>query len=540
MTDQSSALLDVKDLSVRFRRDDHVVQAVDGLSFQVERGEMLALVGESGSGKSVTARAIMRLLPRTATLGQESRIAFGDTRIEAAGEKQMLGIRGKHIAMIFQEPMSSLDPIYRIGGQIVEGIMRHQRLTRTQAMAQALGLLKEVQIPDPEARLQQYPHQLSGGQRQRVMIAIAIANNPQLLIADEPTTALDVTVQAEILRLIRQLQRSHNMGVLMITHDLTVVKSVSDSVCVMRLGRLRESNRTAALFADPKDGYTRTLLGAEPKGRPRPVPDGRPTVLDVTDARLDYTLSWGGFFSRRHRTLAALDGITITLKKGETLGVVGESGSGKSTLGKMILRLLDVKGSGTVVWCGQHLERKTREEMRPLRPKLQVVFQDPFSSMNPRLCVRQIIEEGLIVNGIGTSGRDREERVRQALTDVGLDPNVLDRFPHEFSGGQRQRIAIARAVVLRPEFIVLDEPTSALDLSVQAQVIDLLRSLQERYDLTYLFISHDLKVVRALCHSVVVMHRGRIVESGPTETILDHPAEDYTRRLVRAAFDVAA
>lgn len=536
-----TALLQVEDLSVRFRRDEHVVQAVDGLSFAVERGEMLAIVGESGSGKSVTARAVMRLLPRTATLGADSRISFAGTRIERAPEGQMLGIRGKHIAMIFQEPMSSLDPIYRIGDQICEGIVRHQKITKKQAKAEALSRLKEVQIPDPEARLQQYPHQLSGGQRQRVMIAIAIANNPELLIADEPTTALDVTVQAEILRLIRELQRSHNMGVIMITHDLTVVKQVSDNVCVMRLGKLRESARTTALFADPQDGYTRTLLASEPKGRPRPIPSERPVVLDVADARLDYVLSVGGMFSRsKGRTLAALDGVSIQLRKGETLGVVGESGSGKSTLGKMILRLLEVRSRGRIVWCGEHLETKTREEMRPLRPKLQIVFQDPFSSMNPRLSVRQIIEEGLIVNGIGTSARDREDRVRQSLTDVGLDPDVLNRFPHEFSGGQRQRIAIARAVVLRPDFIVLDEPTSALDLSVQAQVIDLLRSLQERYDLTYLFISHDLKVVRALCHNVVVMKQGRIVESGPTDTIMDHPTQDYTRRLVKAAFEVAA
>ncbi len=537
----SPRLLEVENLSVLFRRDEHAVQAVDGLSFAVERGEMLAIVGESGSGKSVTARAIMRLLPRTATLGAESRIAFAGTRIEAAGERQMLGIRGRHIAMIFQEPMSSLDPIYRIGDQICEGIIRHQRLTKRQAMTQALSRLKEVQIPDPEARLQQYPAQLSGGQRQRVMIAIAIANDPELLIADEPTTALDVTVQAEILKLIRQLQRSHDMGVIMITHDLTVVKRVSDSVCVMRLGKLREANRTAALFASPQDPYTRTLIASEPKGRPRPVPAGRPVVLDVDDARLNYVLSPGGLFSRRKgRSLAALDGISLKLRRGETLGVVGESGSGKTTLGKMILRLLDVQGSGRILWCGEHLEGRTREEMRPLRPKLQIVFQDPFSSMNPRLSVRQIIEEGLVVNAIGASARDREGRVRQALADVGLDPDVLNRFPHEFSGGQRQRIAIARAVVLKPDFIVLDEPTSALDLSVQAQVIDLLRSLQERYDLTYLFISHDLKVVRALCHSVVVMNRGRIVESGPTDAIMDHPAQDYTKRLVRAALDVAA
>ena len=537
----SPRLLDVENLSVRFRRDEHVVQAVDGLSFTVERGEMLAIVGESGSGKSVTARAIMRLLPRTATLGAGSRIAFAGTRIEAAGERQMLGIRGRHIAMIFQEPMSSLDPIYRIGDQICEGIIRHQRLTKKQAMAQALSRLKEVQIPDPEARLRQYPAQLSGGQRQRVMIAIAIANNPELLIADEPTTALDVTVQAEILKLIRQLQRSHDMGVIMITHDLTVVKRVSDSVCVMRLGKLREANRTAALFAAPQDSYTRTLIASEPRGRPRPVPAGRPVVLDVEDARLSYVLSPGGLFSRREgRSLAALDGVSLKLRRGETLGVVGESGSGKTTLGKMILRLLDVRSTGRIVWCGEHLEGRTRDEMRPLRPKLQIVFQDPFSSMNPRLSVRQIVEEGLVVNAIGASARDREGRVRQALADVGLDPDVLDRFPHEFSGGQRQRIAIARAVVLKPDFIVLDEPTSALDLSVQAQVIDLLRSLQERYDLTYLFISHDLKVVRALCHTVVVMNRGRIVESGPTDAILDHPTQDYTKRLVRAAFDVAA
>jgi peptide/nickel transport system ATP-binding protein len=451
----------------------------------------------------------------------------------------MLGVRGNRISMIFQEPMASLNPIYRVGNQITEMIMQHQRLTRKQALARALDLLKEVMIPEPEARLQQYPHQLSGGQRQRVMIAMAIANQPELLIADEPTSALDVTVQAEILKLIRQLQDNYHMAVMLITHDLTIVRKVSDHVAVMRLGRLVEANSTKSLFAAPNHPYTQKLLASEPAGEPKPLEPGAPTVLEIQDLRVSFGLSSGGFFKRKRSTLVAVDDVELSIRSGETLGVVGESGSGKSTLGKAILRLID-NDRGSIVWKGDRLDQKCKIEMRNYRTRMQVVFQDPFSSLNPRLSVRQVIEEGLIVNGIGGNGRERDKRVRRALSDVGLDPNSLNRFPHEFSGGQRQRIAIARALVLEPEFILLDEPTSALDLSVQSQVINLLRDLQARYGLTYLFISHDLKVVRALCHRVVVMKNGRVIETGETQRILSSPQQDYTRTLVKAALAVEA
>lgn len=535
MTGMDNPLLRVDKLAVRFDLAEHTVQAVHDSSFAVRRGETLAIVGESGSGKSVTARAIMRLLPPTATVGEETRISFEGEAIDSLGEKQMQQVRGAKIAMIFQEPMSSLNPIYSIGNQIAETLILHQGLTKKVARARALDLLREVHIPDPEARLDQYPHQLSGGQRQRVMIAIAIANNPDLLIADEPTTALDVTVQAEILALIRRLQVKHNMGVILITHDLTIVRQVSDRVAVMRLGHIVERNDTATLFAAPMHPYTQKLLASEPSGLPDPVTDGARTMCAVDKLRVEFTLRWGGMFSRKTRELVAVDDVSIALQEGESLGIVGESGSGKSTIGKSILRLLDPQ-SGTITYDGERIDSKTKAQMRPFRTRLQVVFQDPFSSLNPRLSVKNIIEEGLVVNGLGGNRAERDALVRQALGDVEIDPNVLNRFPHEFSGGQRQRIAIARALVLRPEFIVLDEPTSALDLSVQAQVVDLLRRLQRRYRLTYLFISHDLKVVRALCHRVVVLKDGKIVEQGTTADVLERPTTDYTRRLVQAAF----
>ena len=535
----SEHLLEVQNLSVSFYLDDAVVDAVRDVSFHVDRGEMLAIVGESGAGKSVTARTVMKLLPHTARIPPESRIIFGGERIDQFSERQMLAIRGNRISMIFQEPMSSLNPIYRIGTQIAETLIRHQGMTKKQAKARALDLLKEVRIPDPLARLEQYPHQLSGGQRQRVMIAIAIANNPELLIADEPTTALDVTVQAEILKLIRQLQESHRMAVILVTHNLTIVEKVSDTVAVMRLGQLVETNTTESLFRAPQNAYSKKLLASEPSGKPNPVVSQSAAVLETDKLRVEYQLRWGGMMSRQSRLLVAVDDVNLTVRSGETLGIVGESGSGKTTLGKAILRLIHSDG-GEIAWKGQRIDTLSKVEMRPFRTQLQVVFQDPFSSLNPRLSVRQIIEEGLIVNGLGGTARERDARVRSALVDVGLDPNTLNRFPHEFSGGQRQRIAIARALVLDPEFIVLDEPTSALDLSVQSQVIDLLRDLQCRHKLTYLFISHDLKVVRALCHRVIVMHNGKVVEQGLVDDVLTNPQTEYTARLVRAAFEVAA
>ncbi len=532
-------LLEVRNLSVRFKLADDDVDAVRDASFEIRPGETLGLVGESGSGKSVTARSIMQLLPANGRLINGAEIHYQSTRLDTLTDKQMQAIRGDRIAMIFQEPMSSLNPIYKVGTLIAETLILHQSMNRKQARARALELLKEVHIPDPEARLHQYPHQLSGGQRQRVMIAIAIANNPELLIADEPTTALDVTVQAEILKLIGSLQKRYGMAVLFITHDLTIVEQFCHRVCVMRLGEIVERGETAAIFEGPKHPYTQQLLASEPKGRPAPVAGGADTVIEAAAAQVVFGLTRGGWFGRNAKSLIAVNDVSLALKRGQTLGVVGESGSGKSTLGRAILRLQTMDG-GEIRFDGARIDQLRRSEMRVLRPKMQVVFQDPFASLNPRMSVKQIIEEGLIVNGLGGGASERDGLVREAMAEVDLDPNAINRFPHEFSGGQRQRIAIARAVVLRPEFILLDEPTSALDLSVQAQVIALLRDLQVRHNLSYIFISHDLKVVRAMCHDVIVMHNGKVVESGACEQVLETPTTDYTKRLIDAAFNVAA
>jgi peptide/nickel transport system ATP-binding protein len=453
-------------------------------------------------------------------------------------EPQMRRLRGNRIGMIFQEPMSSLNPVYTVGSQIAEVLRIHQRLSRAEARARAVALLAEVQLPDPEARVNQYPHQLSGGQRQRVMIAMALANRPDILIADEPTTALDVTVQAEILNLIAALKAKTGMAVILITHDLTVVRRFADHVYVMQHGQVREDGPTERVFADPQHPYTRRLLGSEPQGRADPAQVGAETVLAGRGVRVTYRLRRGGAFRGSTHDLQAVDGLSLSLRRGETLGLVGESGSGKTTFGQALLRLNTLR-EGEIDFLGHRLDGLDRRGMKPFRRRMQIVFQDPFSSLNPRMSVRQIIEEGLIVNGLGTGRADRERRVRAALTDAGLPDTILNRFPHEFSGGQRQRLAIARAIALEPEFILLDEPTSALDLSVQAQIIELLRKLQRDKGLSYLFISHDLKVVRALCHRVIVMQNGRIVEEGPVAHVLDNPATAYTRRLVSAAFDIA-
>ena len=526
------ALLSVEQLSVSFHLDRGVIHALRGVSFEVRPGETLGLVGESGSGKSVTARSIMRLLPATARMAPASRIVFKGARLEAAHEREMQALRGDRIGMIFQEPMSSLNPVYKIGTHIAETLRLHGGMDKRTAWERARELLEEVRIPDAAERLQQYPHQLSGGQRQRVMIAIAIANRPDLLIADEPTTALDVTVQAEILLLLRGLQERTGMAMLLISHDLGVVRRVCERVCVMRSGMLVESGPTPALFAAPAHSYTRQLIAAEPQGRPAPVPVDAPTLLDARQVAVTYRLG-------HKRVLRAVDRVTLSVRRGQTLGVVGESGSGKSTLGRALLRL-GALGGGTIAFGGQQIESFSRRQMRPLRPRMQVVFQDPFASLNPRLSVRQIIEEGLIVNGLAGNGIDRLARMRRVLTEVSLPESALQRFPHEFSGGQRQRIAIARALVLEPEFLLLDEPTSALDLSVQAQIVALLRGLQARHGLGYLFISHDLKVVRALCHDVIIMKDGEVVESGPCEQVMRTPAHAYTQRLMQAAFEVPA
>ncbi|WP_256753939.1 ABC transporter ATP-binding protein [Mesorhizobium sp. Mes31] len=535
---QGQPIIDARNIEVAFKVEHGVVEAVKDISFQLYRGETIAIVGESGSGKSVTARAVMGLLSRRATVSPRSSICYDGQNILNFLERERRKLRGNRISMIFQEPMSSLNPIYTVGSQIVEAIRVHRKIGRRQAQARALELLQHVQIPDPVARLRQYPHQLSGGQRQRVMIAMALANNPDVLIADEPTTALDVTVQAQILNLIRSLQKELRMAVILITHDLTVVRKFSDYVYVMQHGEMCEHNVTERLFADPRHPYTRRLLASEPRGRPQPLPEGCGTILEASGVRVCFMLRHGTFLKPDWRELVAVDDLDLSLRRHETLGLVGESGSGKTTFGQTLLRLIDAK-RGEIRFDGEPIHGLSRTEMRPLRSRMQIVFQDPFSSLNPRMTIGQIIEEGLIVNSIGATRRERVERVREALVSAGMPGDILSRFPHEFSGGQRQRIAIARAIALEPEFILLDEPTSALDLSVQAQIIDLLRKLQDERGLSYLFISHDLKVVRALCHRVIVMQNGKIVEQGLVDDVLSHPKTAYTERLVRAAFDVA-
>jgi len=535
---KESPIIDARNIGVNFKVEHGTVEAVKDISFQLYRGETIAIVGESGSGKSVTARTVMGLLSKRAVISPRSSVEYDGNNILKFSEKARRRLRGDRISMIFQEPMSSLNPIYTIGSQIVEAIRVHRKMSRKQANAKALELLKQVQIPDPEARLLQYPHQLSGGQRQRVMIAMALANDPDVLIADEPTTALDVTVQAQILNLIRNLQTELRMAVILITHDLTVVRKFSDYVYVMQHGEMREHNVTEQLFANPQHPYTKHLLGSEPRGQANPLPEGSDIILDARGVRVSFMLRHGGFFRPELRELVAVDSLDLTLRRHETLGLVGESGSGKTTFGQAILRLNDTD-NGEIYFDRQPIHGKSRAEMRPLRSRMQIVFQDPFSSLNPRMTIGQIIEEGLVVNKLGATKGERLDRVLEALIAAGMPGNILSRFPHEFSGGQRQRIAIARAIALEPEFILLDEPTSALDLSVQAQIIELLRKLQDERGLSYLFISHDLKVVRALCHRVIVMQHGKIMEEGPVNEVLSNPKTPYTERLVKAAFEVA-
>jgi len=535
---QDNAIIDARNIAVTFKVEHGMVEAVKDISFQLYRGETIAIVGESGSGKSVTARTVMGLLTKRATVAKSAVVRFNGDDILKFSSRQRRALRGNRISMIFQEPMSSLNPIYTIGSQIVEAIRVHSKLSKKQAEARALDLLRQVQIPEPEARLKQYPHQLSGGQRQRVMIAMALSNDPDVLIADEPTTALDVTVQAQILNLIRDLQKKRGMAVVLITHDLTIVKQFSDYVYVMQHGEMREHNTTEKLFAAPQHPYTKRLLASEPRGTAKPLPENSGVLLTASGVRVSFMMRYGGLFKPELKELIAVDSLGLTLRRHETLGLVGESGSGKTTFGQSLLRLNDPVG-GEVFFDGQRVDGRSRAEMRPLRSRMQIVFQDPFASLNPRMTIGQIIEEGLIINGLGKTKAERLDRVRDALEAAGMPGNILSRFPHEFSGGQRQRIAIARAVALEPEFILLDEPTSALDLSVQAQIIDLLRKLQDERGLSYLFISHDLKVVRALCHRVIVMQRGRIVEEGPVEDVLSQPKTEYTQRLVRAAFEIA-
>ncbi len=528
-------LLDVRDLSVSFRQGGAETIAVDGVSFTLKRGRTLALVGESGSGKSVTALSIVRLLGRAAAV--QGQIKFKGEDLLAAREERLREIRGAHITMVFQEPMTSLNPLHTIERQIGEILELHGTRGAEKIRARIVELLQEVGIPDPNERLTSYPHQLSGGQRQRVMIAMALANRPDLFIADEPTTALDVTVQAQILELLKELQARHNMTMLFITHDLGIVRKIADEVAVMQKGKIVETGPMAEIFASPRHPYTQALIAAEPKGAPPAIDRTAKTILKASDIRVWFPIK-RGFFRKIQGYVKAVDGVSVSVREGETVGVVGESGSGKTTLGLALLRL--IRSEGAIVYLGRQIQGLNFKAMRPLRRDMQIVFQDPYGSLSPRLPVGDIVAEGLGVQYKSMPSARRREIVAQALTDTGLDPEAMDRYPHEFSGGQRQRIAIARAIVLEPKFIVLDEPTSALDMSVQAQIVDLLRDLQKRRGLAYLFISHDLKVVRALASEIIVMRDGKVVESGPAAELLANPRTAYTRALFAAAFEVKA
>lgn len=532
-------ILQLEDIQVSFKTALGVTKAVKNVSYEIAKGETLAVVGESGSGKSVTARTIMGMLAPNAIVGENSRVIFDGEDISNWSEIQLQELRGDRISMIFQEPLTSLNPIYKIGDQVAEIISTHRKMSKKELKEEVIRLLTEVQLPDPASRYTQYPHEMSGGQRQRVMIAMALANNPDLLIADEPTTALDVTVQAEILSLLKVLQKKHDMAVILITHDLTVVSHVSDNVVVMRHGEVVERGKTQEVFKNPQHEYTKHLINSEPKGLPDPLDKNAIDVMRGESLRIEFTLKDGGFFNPKKKQLIAVNNVSAVIREGETVGVVGESGSGKTTFGMSLIRL-GIFQQGKVTFKGDRIDQLNRKQMQPYRTRIQVVFQDPFSSLNPRMIVRQILEEGLIVNNIGKNSNDREKLILKALEDVQMPSDCLDRFPHEFSGGQRQRLAIARAIALNPEFILLDEPTSALDLSIQAQIIDLLRDLRRKRGLSYLFISHDLKVVRALCHNVIVLQNGTVVEAGPTDKVLTNPETEYTQRLVKAAFEVVA
>ncbi len=524
----TAPLLNIRDLSIAFANK----KVVEGVNLDIDKGECVALVGESGSGKSVTALSILSLLPYPLASHPTGQILFHQENLLALKEPQLRAIRGNRISMIFQEPMTSLNPLHTVEKQIGESLQLHAAMNRQQMRTRILELLDLVGIPSPEKRLKQYPHELSGGLRQRVMIAMALANEPELLIADEPTTALDVTIQQQILELLRHLQEKLNMSILLITHDLNIVKRFADRVYVMNQGHLVESASTQALFEQPKELYTQTLLNAEPDGKPASLPDNTSMVLSTDKLKVWFPIH-KGIFKRVVDHYKAVNEIDISLRQGETLGVVGESGSGKTTLALAILRLTQSKG--TIHFSGHDLNQLPQKAVKPLRKQMQIVFQDPFGSLSPRMLVGESIAEGLEVHGI-TDPAEIDRRVIQAISDVGLPADIRHRYPHEFSGGQRQRIAIARALVLRPELIVLDEPTSALDRTVQKQIIELLRDLQARYQISYLFISHDLAVVKALSHQLLVMKDGIAVEQGPAEAIFDRPEHPYTQQLLKAAF----
>ena len=535
-------LVEIENLQVKFNTDSGEVNAVNGISFNIKKGETLALVGESGSGKSVTARGIIRLLAENAIISDQTSIKFNGTNINSYSEKEYQNIRGKNISMIFQEPMSSLNPIYTIENQISEVLKIHGKFSDKELKEKCLELLKQVQIPEPESRLSQYQHQLSGGQRQRIMIAIAIANNPDLLIADEPTTALDVTVQTEILKLLQSLQQKYQMSILFITHYLTIVRQISDRVCVMYNGKIKETGITKEIFENPKDDYTKHLLSSEPEERDLHYDKNGRSIL--SGENLYVTFNTKVKVSGRNKVLSinAVNNISLDLKEGETLGIVGESGSGKTTLGQTLLRLVDRESNteveGEIKFFEDRIDSLSRKQFKPFRNQMQIVFQDPYASLNPRLSVKQIIEEGLIVALNMKDKNERLNKIENIMSEVGLEPSSMLRFPHEFSGGQRQRIAIARSFVLNPKFVLLDEPTSALDLSIQKQILELLLQLQKNHKTTYIFISHDLRVIRSISHNLIVMKDGSILEQGVAKNILTNPQNDYTKNLIKSAFDI--
>ena len=526
----ADAVLAVRDLRIGFHSEGQVIPAVKGVSFHIQRGETVALVGESGSGKSVTALSTVQLLGDSAKF--EGSIRYEGREMVGANERELRAIRGNDISFIFQEPMTSLNPLHTLEKQLAESLWLHQGLRGDAARARIVELLNRVGIRDPETRLKDYPHQLSGGQRQRVMIAMALANGPELLIADEPTTALDVTIQAQILDLLADLKRDEGLSMLFISHDLGIVRRIADRVCVMKDGEIVEQGPVEDIFANPRHPYTQNLLAAEPKGVAGAVPEGAETVVETRDLKVWFPIQ-RGLMRRTIGHIKAVNGATLSVRKGETLGIVGESGSGKTTLALAIMRL--IPSDGPILFLGQDIAGRSARYLRDLRRDMQIVFQDPFGSLSPRMTVEQIIAEGLGVHGV-EPGRNRREMVSEIMVEVGLDPAAMHRYPHEFSGGQRQRIAIARAMILRPKLVVLDEPTSALDMTVQVQIVQLLRGLQERYGLAFLFISHDLRVVRAMSHQIMVMRAGEVVEQGSVADIFDRPSHEYTRNLLDAAF----
>ncbi len=532
---KNETLVKVRNLSVAFQQGPKRNLAVDRVSFTIGRGETVAIVGESGSGKTVSALSILRLLPYPAASHPNGEIFFQGRNLLNVAEDEMRTIRGRRISIIFQEPMTSLNPLHTIEKQVGEVLRIHRGLSGEPLRARILDLLTKVGIREPEKRLASYPHQLSGGQRQRVMIAMALANEPDLLIADEPTTALDVTIQAQILELLKDLQKEMGMAMLLITHDLGIVRKMAERVYVMQAGKVVEQGDAKRVFDTPEHPYTQHLLSAEPKGEPPRFDDAAPVVVETDDLKVWFPIK-KGLLKRTVDHVKAVDGVSLKLREGQTLGVVGESGSGKTTLGLALLRLISSKGP--IVFMGQRIDGLNSKQMRPLRRKMQIVFQDPYGALSPRLSVGQIIEEGMLIQQPDLDYDERRSRVGRALEEVGLPEDAQDRYPHEFSGGQRQRIAVARAMVLEPKFIMLDEPTSALDMSVQAQIVDLLRDLQKRRDLAYLFISHDLKVVRALCNYVIVMRNGKVVEEDTAERLFADPQDPYTKALLSAAFDL--